>query len=242
MTVAEPIAVAAAKPARRGVAPALCLAAVAALLGSSGAVRLWQDRRLAAAAVLADEAPIRLADLPARIGGWESVGPDMTLDTKTVEIAGCSDYVTRAYVDRRTGAAVTAMVAYGPATKIVYHSPAVCYPAVGFTREKGPDDRVIRPEGSAPAVLRSFVFNRSDALSRERYGVYAGFRHAGKWTPDSADSRKRFRHEPGMFKVQIQRRLGAAEPCVAGDPIETFAAELIAELDRQLAARRAPRA
>ena len=37
-----------------------------------------------------------------------------------------------------------------------------------------------------------------------------------------------------MFKIQIQRPLGAGELCEPGNPIEQFAAALIAELDREL--------
>jgi hypothetical protein len=141
------------------------------------------------------------------------------------------------YTDERTGAVVTALVAYGPAEKIVGHTPAVCYPAVGFERQAGPDDRTIEVDGR-PARLRSFVFVKPDALARERVCVYAGFRHAGRWTPDSSESRKRFRHEPGMFKIQVQRQIGPSERCLPGDPIEQFSAALIGEIERELAAGR----
>jgi hypothetical protein len=212
-------------------------AAIAALLAASGAVRGWQDHRLVLAARDAEQNPIRLADLPNRIGSWRAMEKDLSLDSKTIQIAGCSDYVTRAYADDRTGVVVTALVAYGPAEKIVHHSPAVCYPAVGFERQAGPDDRTIGPDGR-PARLRSFVFVKPDALARERVCVYAGFRHAGAWTPDSSGSRKRFRHDPGMFKIQVERRIGPGERCGPGDPIEQFSAAMIGEIERELAAGR----
>lgn len=225
----------------RGFLPAVYLAAVVILLVTSGGVRAWQDHRMVVAARKATETPIGLAHLPSSFGGWKAIGPDMTMDTKTVQIAGCSDYVTRMYSDERTGVIVTALIAYGPAEKIVGHTPAVCFPAVGYQRESGPDDRAIKA-GDTTALLRSFVFVKSDALARERVNVYAGFRHAGHWTPDSSDSRKRFRHEPGMFKVQIQRHIGATERCPSGNPTEQFAAALISELERELAANHRPSA
>jgi hypothetical protein len=177
----------------------------------------------------------------ARFGSWKALGADQKLDTQTIEIAGCSDYITRMYADENTGVIVTALVAYGPAEKIVGHTPAICYPAVGFERQAGPDDRTIKA-GDASARLRSFVFIKPDSLARERVNVYAGFRHAGHWTPDSSDSRKRFRHEPGMFKIQVQRHIGPGERCPSGNPTEQFAAALIAELERELAAKRIPSA
>ena len=202
---------------------------------TSGAARACQYHRMFVAARAATEAPIGLSNLPSTFGGWKAFGPDISMDTKTIQIAGCSDYVTRMYADERTGVVVTALVAYGPAEKIVGHTPAVCYPAVGFEREAGPDDRAIKVGATTP-VLRSFIFVKPDALARERLSVYAGFRHAGIWTPDSSDSRKRFRHEPGMFKIQVQRRLGVGERCPEGNPTEQFAAALISEIDRELAA------
>ena len=220
---------------RRGRLFAAYLVAAACLLATSGAVRAWQDHRLVVAARTATEAPVRLGDLPARVGAWKVVGSDITMDTKTIQIAGCSDYMTRMYVDDRTGVVVTALVAYGPAEKIVGHTPAVCYPAVGFERESGPEDRMIEADGRG-VRLRSFVFVKPDALARERVHVYAGVRHAGRWTPDSSDSRKRFRHEPGMFRIQVQRRLGSGERPDPGNPIEQFSAALISELERRLAA------
>jgi len=222
---------------RRGLSPVAYLVVITALLATSGLVRAWQDHQMSVAAKDAEETPVELNQLPNHFGTWKAVGDDMKMDKKTLEIAGCSDYVTRMYRDARTGVIVTALVAYGPAEKIVGHTPAVCYPAVGYERVSGPTDRSIKA-GDASALLRSFVFVKPDTLAAERVNVYAGFRHAGHWTPDSSDSRKRFRHEPGMFKIQVQRWIGPGERCDPGNPTEQFAAALISELERELAARR----
>jgi Protein of unknown function (DUF3485) len=222
------------RSARRGRAVATYLAAVAAMLAASWAVRAWQDHKLTVAAQDASEAPIQLTRLPARIGTWKAMGADQKMDSKTIQIAGCSDYMSRMYADERTGVVVTALVAYGPAEKIVGHTPAVCFPAVGFEREAGPVDRAIGADGRS-AELRSWVFIKPDPLAKERVNVYAAFRHAGHWTPDSSGSRKRFRHEPGMFKIQVERRIGSKERCDPGNPIEQFSSALIAEMERELA-------
>ncbi len=222
-------------PGRRRRPFAAYLGAAVFLLATSGVVRAWQDHDLVVAARAATQAPVRLGGLPARVGAWREIGSDIRMDTKTIEIVGCSDYITRMYIDDRTGVVVTVLVAYGPAEKIVGHTPAVCYPAAGYERESGPEDRTIYADGRS-ARLRSFVFVKPDALATERVHVYAGFRHAGRWTPDSSDSRKRFRHEPGMFKIQVQRRLVARERSDPGNPIEQFSAALISELERELAA------
>jgi hypothetical protein len=185
------------------------------------------------AARVANDAPFPLDQFPRRIDDWKAAGDDMTMDTRTIQIVGCSDYVTRVYKDERTGVTLSVFVAYGPAEKLVNHTPAICYPAVGYQKEAGPDDRAIASEG-VTSRLRSFVFIKRNALSEERLHVYAGFRHAGQWTPDSSGSRKRFRHEPGMFKIQVQRYLGKDERTDPGNPIEQFISALIPELDRSI--------
>ena len=224
---------------REGLSARLCLVAAAAMLVASGLAHSWQDRRMVAAARDAAESPFPLSGLPLRVGTWKARGDDMKMDSRTIQIAGCSDYVTRLYADDATGAVLTVLVAYGPAEKLVHHTPAVCYPAVGFDREAGPVDRALKLKaGDAVASFRSFVFVKPDALAAERVHVYAGFRHAGRWTPDSSGSRKRFRHEPGMFKIQVQRRLGMGERCDVGNPIEEFLSALVPELDRTILAAR----
>ena len=225
---------------RRGPSIWAWLIVATAMLASSGAVKGWQERRMVAAATRAVHSPFPLARLPLIMGGWKARGDDITLDTKTLQIAGCSDYASRVYTDEKTGVSLTVLVAYGPAEKLVGHTPAVCYPAVGFRREVGPIDRALKV-GDGSARFRSFVFVKPEDGFFERLHVYAGFLHEGRWSPDAEESRKRFRHEPGMFKIQIQRRLGRGERCDPGNPIEQFLTALLPELDRSLAAsRRSP--
>lgn len=224
-------------PARKrlGTLPFLVVASV--MLVASGLVHMWQDRRMEAAARDSAESPFPLANLPLQIGSWKVRGDDIKMDDKTIQIAGCSDYVTRIYSDEATGAVISVLVAYGPAEKLVNHTPAVCYPAVGFDLQASPNDRTFSA-GNSSVCFRSFVFLKANELAAERVHVYSGFRHAGRWTPDSSDSRKRFRHEPGMFKIQVQRRLGPNERCDPGNPIEVFLADLVPELNRSILAQR----
>ena len=217
----------------RGLASRVCFIAVVILLATSGAVRALQERRLVAAARGATVAPFSLATLPNKLGSWKAMGEDMVIDTKTLQIAGCSDYVTRNYVDEQTGVIVTVLIAYGPAEKIVGHTPAVCYPAVGYEREQEPIERVLKI-GDSTARVRSFVFVKPEEGSGERLHVSVAFRHSGRWTPDASESRKRFRHEPGMFKIQVQRRLGKGERCDPENPTDQFVVALLPELNKSI--------
>ena len=216
---------------RRARSPWIYLIVATVLMAASGIVRIVQDRRLEAATSQATVAPFPLIRLPHEFGTWKAQGEDQTFDPQTLQIVGCSDYVIRTYVDERTGVSLTALIAYGPAEKLVGHTPAVCYPAVGYRCEAGPTDHSIKA-GDETARLRSFIF----AKSAERVDVYVGFRHDGRWSPDASASRKMFRHHPGMFKIQVQRQLGAAETADLNDPIEEFIPRLLVELDKSMIA------
>jgi hypothetical protein len=216
---------------RRASSPWLYLVVAMILMAASGAVRIAQDRRLEAATAQANHAPFPLVQLPHQFGDWKARGEDQTFDPKTLQIVGCSDYVVRTYVDERTGVALTALIAYGPAERIVGHTPAVCYPAVGYRLEAGPTDHSVKADGKT-AVVRSYIFDKAD----DRVDVYVGFQHDGRWSPDAAATRKMFRHKPGMVKIQVQRQLGRGERADQDDPIQEFLPLLIAELEKSMAA------
>lgn len=218
-----------APPGRRGwvwVWPVLA----GVLLGASGLVRAWQDRQLEAAAQAAETAPFPMADLPRTLGeDWKAQGPDQVLDPQTLTVAGASDYVARAYTDTRTGVVLTVLVVFGPAERILGHIPEVCFPATGYAPADSAQDYQIKlPSG--PARFRSLVFARGQGPTAEREEVYYGFRHAGRWSPNAAGTRKRLRLEPATYKVQVQRRVGEGEGRGLNNPTESLLAALVPEL------------
>jgi hypothetical protein len=141
--------------------------------------------------------------------------------------------VVRTYVNKNTGVSMTALVAFGPAEKLVSHTPTVCYPAVGYASEAQSADRTFQVGGES-AVLRTSLF----AKTNERVEVAFGFYHDGRWSPDALASRKKFRHRPGMLKVQVQRQLGPSEKIDQNDPMDEFLTLLLQELDRSQIVRR----
>ena len=128
------------------------------------------------------------------------------LDPEIARIAGASDHIVRQYTNGKTGETASVLIIYGPAAVVSFHTPEVCYPAVGF-----------RPVASAPAsihdlkipgldktaVYRQCFFDRTLAGRSEYAEAVYSFRYAGKWLPDAANEWKAFRFHPGMFKVQI---------------------------------------
>lgn len=222
---------------------------VCASLGASGLVRTWQDRRLADAVRLSEPAPFPLKDLPVKLPGWSYIdATEQRLDPQVAKIAGSSDHLIRTYVDESTGVSLTVLVIYGNGQLLSTHVPEVCYPNVGYTAvDEVFDSKVpIGPSGSGQ--FRSLVFAKTGGVVTDREEVYYSFRHEGQWYPDAAVDWKRFRHNPSMFKVQVQRRIAEHEhrllrratDKVSPSPSEQFLTVFLEVLERRIAASRSP--
>jgi hypothetical protein len=207
------------------------------MLGASGGVRAWQDARFATKLSRVEAPPFPLRELPKTLGDWRvRAGGETSLDPEVARIAGSTDHVIRTYVNARTGVSLNVLVLFGPAQFVFGHLPEVCYPAVGYARVGEPLLRTIA-SGSGPAAeFRSEVYiKKRDARSR-REEVYSGFHQGGRWSPDPLRFWKNFRHNPSMFKVQIQRSVTEAEHRELNNPTEQFLALLLPELERRIAA------
>ena len=216
------------RPSVRGSA-----ALLVTLLALSGAFRFWQDRRIMAATAAVSSASFALGELPEVIGQWESHGGNYELDAETVRIAGCTSYVARTYADPRTGVSLTILIAYGPAERLFTHTPLVCFPSTGYVMEGATSSRAVST-GRGKARFRSSVFVKSGPLSEDRQEVLFSFRHAGLWSPDASETRKRFRHEPGMYKVQVERRIAPQERQDLASPSVEFLNALLPVIEARI--------
>ena len=224
-------------------------AAIACLmLGASGLVRIAQEQQFAEAAETAEAAPFPMRSLPAEIGSWRMVGEERTLPEETLQIAGCSDYISRQYIDDRIGVTLLVLVAFGPAERVFGHSPLACFPAVGYERVAGPRRRMVAAgsdtlpdEDGAP--FDALVYSRPNGGAADLVEVYYSFRHAGLWSPTAASTSKQFRHRPAMFKIQVERPIVPGEVAAEQEsPTEEFLAALVPIIERRLAEASAPAA
>ena len=208
-----------------------------AALASSGVVRAIQDRRFEVEKGYLQECPFPLKSIPAEIEGWRIVeGGDKTLDQLTTRITGATDHFIRTYVDELTGVTLSVLVLFGPAEPVLPHTPQICYPSCGFTQVEDPTDRIIKGSDGQPSLFRTSVYAKSGGRMTIREVVYHSFRLEGPWSPDVAAGRKFPRKNPGIFKVQVQRRVAEGERHDRDDPIETFLSRLIPEIERRIAA------
>lgn len=218
------------------------------LLAASGAIRISQEQRFHIAAAAVETPPFPMKDLPEVLGHWRMQGEEQKLAEETIEVAGCSDYMARSYVDDRTGVALSVLVAFGPAERVFPHPPTVCFPSFGYTAATGAQSHVVEASSQAnesddaletadgPVRFESVVYSKPTGGGAELVEVYYSFRHAGQWSPHASNTQKQFRHQPAMFKVQVQRPIAPREAGAQNSPIEDFLAELVPEIERRLAA------
>jgi hypothetical protein len=208
------------------------------ILAASGAVRVTQERRFGIAWDAATVAPFPLKELPGTMGDhWVIQGGEQPLDEETLQIAGSVDHVARTYADEKTGVALSVLVVFGPAERVFPHAPTVCFPSFGF---KPADGEGARRHSIAGAAFDSYIYTRRDGSDRTE--VFFSYWHDGRWSPTAAATKKRFRHRPDMFKVQVQRLVGPNEQRGStGDelsPIEDFLSYLVPEIEKRIAASR----
>src|SRR5262245_34789283 len=151
------------------------VAAVVVLLFSGLVHGLWTDRWGDAQDLNA--AAARLDLLPLQLGEW--AGEDQPIkDRKSGGLAGS---VTRRYVHRTTGKAVTVFLACGRAGPVSIHTPDVCYTASGFKMDAKKDYTL--PPGSARpgATFYTDQMRRTRATDQTQLRIFWSWFAEGKW-------------------------------------------------------------
>jgi Protein of unknown function (DUF3485) len=208
---------------------------VGLLCGISGGVRRWREWQFSSLARESGVAPFALKELPTELGDWRVVeGSESTLEPDIAQVAGASDHLIRTYISERSGASAVVMVIYGLATRVWAHTPDVCYPASGFDVIPPTQDIDIPiPEMTSRARFRVLQFAKFKAGHRDFRRVYYSCRNAGEWGLDMGSKWKRFRHHPGMYKIQIQTQAGSLDDSKDRESLERFLGELVREIERK---------
>jgi len=205
------------------------------LLGASGLVRHWRDSQFRSLETQSKDAPFALKQLPTVLGSWRMVeGAETTLDPRIARIAGSSDHIVRTYENSRTGEKASVLVLYGLATVVWGHTPEACYPASGYKPVVSGSDVMIDVEEPAKRQVpfRQAVYGMFLAGASSYHDVYYSFRNANEWRPEMGSRWKRFRHSPGMFKIQVERQVKDAG--TLDDSCHDLLAALVAEIETRL--------
>jgi len=213
-----------------------CTLLACSLVLGSGAVRWLQVRRVEANLEGGRESKFPLDSLPMQVGDW--VGTKSELDPQIVARTGSNDLITRHFVNRTTGVALDVIVLHGPATDIFIHTPTVCYPQAGYALLGDVSERPIRgPDGKM--TFRSAAFIKGDIGKEDRQEVYFSWRYNGRWHT-VVNHPKEMERIPGMYKVQVARRLMPTEARTLDNPCEAFLEELVPVLEARIKGQATP--
>lgn len=109
------------------------LVGVALVAGATVLQGMWTDRWSGrnVAADLQQAAQVLEQKFPERFGGWEFV-QELPSDPKQLERAGAVGHISRLFVNKETGAKVSAFIVCATPHDASGHTPDRCYPGAGF--------------------------------------------------------------------------------------------------------------
>ncbi len=210
-------------------------AVMAALILTAGTIHGRWTNRWARATEL-QHAVDHLGKLPLALGDWE--GRENVLDEKERSLYAASEavvWVTRRYVHRVTGEALSLLVLCGPPGPTAAHSPEACYGGGGH----GLSDSPVRKEFAFGPRLEKAVFlvgnfRQAEAASSMGLRIYWSFRGGSNWeVPDN--TRIVFARYPALYKVYVIREMAMAEGVQVVDEVAPqFIQALMPELEKLL--------
>ena len=177
-------------------------------------------------------ATARLEQLPLTIGDWQ--GESLQLDPAIVQRAGFRGYVSRRYVNQRTGAAVNVLVACGRPGPLAVHTPEVCFGGVGFTTADDPSRCTFAgASGETPAEFFKGTFIRKDSISPEKLRVLWSWNKREVWGV-SDNPRWTFAGVPILYKAYVTQSFVPHDDATDGEVGLDFVREFLPELDKAL--------
>ncbi len=204
------------------------------LLLCSAGIRQWRDLQFSGMARESETCPFPLAEIPRNLGTWTSdERDDGNLEPDIANLAGSRDNIVRGYRNDAT-IEVSTLVLYGLASSVFAHTPDICYRAGGYQQERAPENLEIPVPGSAkPVKCRAFLFSKKIGGKTEYSEVIDTFLHNGEWLPEVASRWKMFRYHPGMFKIQLERKV--SELSFETSPSRVLLAELVQTINKRVA-------
>jgi Protein of unknown function (DUF3485) len=209
------------------------VALACAILVVAGVSRLWQEHRVKAIIEGGRVSPFPLKSLPMTLGTWQVAGDrEEKLDPEIIQALKCDDYIKRHYVNENTGVGVDVLVLYGPST--IAHLPEICFPGAGFEKVDGPRVRIF-PVAGGQASFNSLIFAKGEGGATVKEQVLYALRYGGQWT--SALNYKVVNRLPGLYKVQLTRRMGDRERLDQSgpNPCEALLNALLPDLEHKIA-------
>jgi hypothetical protein len=162
----------------------------------------------------------KLDKVPSSFGSW--VGTDAPIDEKILRVAEATGNVSRTYVNRKNGEAVSVLLLCGPSGPIGAHTPEYCYGGIGYSCKGKPSRKGIVFADNAHSSFWSARFEKSSATD-EPLRVYWAWSLNGEWQA-ATNPRSEFALRSVLYKLYLVRVDNASEKEneTSPEPIELF--------------------
>jgi Protein of unknown function (DUF3485) len=178
------------------------------------------------------ESAARLADVPTIVGDW--VGADTDVDKQQLDRAEAAGYLSRRYLQRRTGAEVSVFIICGRPGPIAVHTPDVCYGGLGF-QVVGATHRY-QYSGDAETPPADFIwanFEKHDVVAPPTLRIYWAWKSGRGWRAPS-NPRMTFGGASALYKLYLIYRPAPGAALNDHDPCQDFMSDFLPELEKAL--------
>lgn len=157
----------------------------------------------------AARAVARLRSVPINVGDWH--GKDLVREEKELKAAQIEGYVSREYVNRRTGAHVSVLLVCGPAGPIAVHPPTLCFVGAGYDMAGDPKTVAVEfADGTPRAAFWTTRFVKdTDALPISAQ-TFWGWTATGAWQAPR-NPRWTFARYHTLYKLYVTAPAGHGE-------------------------------
>jgi hypothetical protein len=209
------------------------------LVGTAGGIRAARDWQFASLANESATCPIALDQLPKVLGSWQLIeGRESQLDPEIAKFAGANQHVLREYQDQN-GNTASVLVLYGLAMSLFAHTPEICYPTKAYRKIQVVDREIPVRGSTAPAHYQLGIYAKMVGGLPQFTAASHMFLHNGEWIPEVQSRWKMFRAHPGMFKIQIDRKVYDTSTEI--DPAESLMVAIAEDVNRRVAESQLPR-
>lgn len=211
---------------------ALSVLGIAALLALDGYVYGVLTHRWGPAPDL-ERAAVRLDDVPMTFGEWQGEAA-RPLSAREAEQAGFTNYIRRSYKNRKNGAAVSVLLACGPAGPLCVHTPDICYRGSGYQAVGGVDKRRGHVDGASDtgAEMWAAKFSKPDTTSFTDLRVFWCWNCGRGWQAPQSP-RVAFAGSSALYKLYVVQEVTRDDE-LAERACTEFVGQLLPELNKRL--------
>lgn len=171
----------------------------------------------------------QLQSIPATFGDWSATEVEVPADQlERGEILG---HLSRRYINRKSGAAVSVLVVLGRPGPISVHTPDVCFKGAGYEQLAASQSYDENIPGIGPCGFTVTSFNLPSTTLPETIRVFWSWSTDGRWTAPE-NPRITFAGKPFLLKMYATRSMHSRDEETKDDESLVLLKELLPALKR----------